>query len=330
MKYAISTAGLALIQEFEGFRADPAQLPDGNWVVGHGHVRIGQPGAEVSQTEAAGLLALDLAPIERLVNGAVTQPLTQSQFDALVSFAFSVGEAAFRKCQVLRHANSGNFVAAACAMDAWRKSDVAGELEVVGALVRRRAAEKALFLSDLPHDSAPSALMRAKLDHAASILGAPVKLSAAPFVGSAPVAKPKAKAAKRLTEILMSEPATETLLLTQVVPDDFVEEDLIVTGHAKPVSRKVDEIVGADAPTAVRVFEWPRFNLSRSVESVGLIALMVFGLGLIGAGASIVFGGGDDLVGMAGAFALITPGLAASFIAAFGIWRGPELQPVKA
>lgn len=240
MTNAISSEGLALIQEYEGFRAEPTQLPDGAWVVGFGHVRIGEAGANVTEAEAAELLALDLAPVERLINTEVKQPLSQAQFDALVSFAFSVGAEAFDKCQVLRRANTGEWVAAACAMDAWRKSDVTGELEIIEALVRRRAAEKALFLKGSPHDATPSVFMRAKLDHAASILGAPIKYAPAPAVGSIPVVQPKAEAAERIVEILKSEPATEALLLTQVVTDDEEVEE-ITTAHAKPVARTLEE-----------------------------------------------------------------------------------------
>jgi GH24 family phage-related lysozyme (muramidase) len=57
MTYSISAEGLALIQRYEGFRAEPAQLPDGNWVVGYSHVRVGQAGEALSQEEAAQLLS---------------------------------------------------------------------------------------------------------------------------------------------------------------------------------------------------------------------------------------------------------------------------------
>ncbi len=245
MTYAISANGLALIREYEGFRAEPAQLPDGNWVVGHGHVRIGEAGPAVTENEAGDLLALDLAPVERLVNAAVTTALTQSQFDALVSFAFSIGHEQFERSQVARRVNTGDFVSAACAMDAWRKSDVSGELEIVDALVRRRAAEKALFLKDLPHDAAPSVFMRAKLDYAASVLGAPLKYAAAPAVGSIPVVQMKQQDNVVLTEVLQSEPATETLLLTQPIANDVDDADTIHTAHAKPVARTMDDIRAA-------------------------------------------------------------------------------------
>jgi len=275
MTYSVSAEGLALIQRHEGFRAEPAQLPDGNWVVGFSHVRVGEPGAPLNHAEAAALLTIDVAPTERLVNARVTQSLTQSQFDALVSFAFSVGGEAFEQSQVLRRVNAGDFVAAACAMDAWRKSDVGGELEVVDTLIGRRAAEKALFLKDMAIESAPSVFVRAKLDHAASILGAPVKYAAAPAVGSVPVAQPKAEPVVRLVEILKSEPQTEALLLTQVVADDVVEDDEIVTAHAKPVARSLDDVreatrrsyAASQAEEGAKVrFSWLKRARSNKIE----------------------------------------------------------------
>jgi lysozyme len=237
MTKAISASGLALIQELEGFHAEPKQLPTGGWVVGHSHVRLAEPGDAVNENDARNLLALDLGPFESLVNALVTQPLTQSQFDALVSFAFSVGSEAFGKSQVLRRINAGDYVSAACAMDAWRKSDVGGELVIVDTLVRRRTAEKALFLRELPQIATPSAFVRPQLDHAASVLGAPVTYTPAPEVGSIAPAPPKPEPAQRLGEILQSEPATEALLLTQVANDAGPDDCEIATAHAKPVAR---------------------------------------------------------------------------------------------
>ncbi len=311
MTLAISATGLALIRKYEGFSARPTPLPDGNWVVGHGHVRIGEAGGSVSKAEAAHLLALDLAPIERVVNAKVTTPLAQSQFDALVSFVFSIGEAAFAQSQVLRRLNKGDFIAAACAMDAWRKSEVSGEPEIVSALVARRAVEKALFLKGLAFGASPSALLRAKLDYAASMLGAPSKSTLAP----AP-----ADPARLLTAILKSEPATEALLLTQVAPA-LDENEEITTAHAKPVARPLQT---AERPR----FAPPRIPVMRSMENAGLIALLLFGLGLIVIAGSMMLAGKGDLIDIAAGAAIATPGLAASLMAGFGLWRGPV--PVKA
>lgn len=238
MTNVISADGLALIQALEGFQAEPKQLPTGGWVVGYNHVRADEPGESVNENDAATQLTNDLAAFESLVNALVTQPLTQAQFDALVSFAFSVGADAFGQSQVLRRVNAGDYIAAACAMDAWRKSDVSGELVIVDTLVCRRAAEKALFLEE-HSKAAPSVFVRAQLDHAASILGAPVAYEPLPAVGTIAPPPPKPALTERLTEILRSEPATEVLLLTQVVADDgaFADDDEITTAHAKPVAR---------------------------------------------------------------------------------------------
>lgn len=327
--YAVSPEGLALIQDYEGFRAEPAPMPDGNWLIGYGHVRIGEAGAGVSAAQAADLLGLDLAPVERLVGAAVKQPLSQSQFDALVSFAFSIGAEAFERSQVLRRVNGGQWVAAACAMDAWRKCDVAGELEIVDALVARRAAEKALFLKGSPRDSAPSILMRAQLDHAASILGAPMGRAPMPLGAAALQAKPEPT--RVLTEILNSEPATAALLLTRVVVDDEPALE-ITTAHAKPVARALEQ--GRRAlwrdEQAKRAEQGERGGGFGSLESIGLVALLVFGVVLVWLGGATFWGGSGDIVDMLGASALGAPGFAAAALASFGLWRGASPRAARA
>jgi lysozyme len=334
-RHAISPAGLALIQDYEGFRAEPAQLPDGNWVVGYGHVRVGEPGDAVSRDEAAGLLALDLAEVERVVNEKLTADVAQSQFDALVSFAFSVGFDAFDNSDVLRRTNSGDVVAAACAMDAWRKSDVSGELEIIDALIRRRAAEKALYLKDCAHDAAPSVFMRAKIDHAAAILGAPVKYAAAPAVGSIPVVFPKAETAHLISDVLKSEPATEALLLARVATEaEIVADEEITTAHAKPVARTLEQ--GRDAlnraaqRAAAEGARKPKLAQGGSAaDMVGLASLSLFGVGLVGLGAWTFFGGARDMVDAMAATALIIPGLAALALASVAYSRRPAPSPIR-
>lgn len=388
MNTSISLAGLALIQEFEGFRADPASLPDGNWVVGYNHVRQRDPGAKVSQGDAVDLLARDLVPIIQMVNKQVTTPLTQSQFDALVSFAFSIGAEAFAKSQFLRRVNQGTLLAAGCAMEAWRKADVNGDLVVSEALVRRRAAEKALFLKELPIAAAPSALLRPQLDYAAAVLGAPVEFTETPKLEvaiAAPVidleaieakvsaeaaavdalraaqaeaeaqaraqveaeaqarAQAEAEAAAQaraiafadaqlalqskpadgeiITKVLMSEPATaDVLLLTQVVVEDTTDEGEIVTAHAKPVARPL-------VMARSFKFAWP--DLTRTADSFALAALLLVGLGLIALSSTMLFNGPADFVDVAGAIALAMPGLAATSLAAYAIWRSPKPQAIE-
>lgn len=335
MSYAVSPAGLALIQEFEGFRAEPAPMPNGHWVVGFGHVRVGEPGAALAEAQAADLLELDIAPITAAVNAHVTAPITQSQFDALVSFTMSVGVEALAQSQVLRRVNAGAVVAAASAMDAWRKGEVDGELVIVDALVRRRAAERALFLKDTPHAATPSAMLRAKLDYAASVLGAPIEYAPAPVVQAAPVAETATTPVERLTQILKSEPATEALLLTQVVSEEATEEDEIVTAHAKPAARKIDSMPKPDRRISrmrmrkrAQVFDrFANFNVGHSLENAGLAALLLFGVGLTVTGGSMFYGSQGDLIQIAGASAFAAPGLAAMLLAGWGLLHRPQAQP---
>ncbi|MGZ6016607.1 MAG: glycoside hydrolase family protein, partial [Phenylobacterium sp.] len=88
----------------------------------------------------------------------------------------------FRRSSVLRRLNEGALLQAACGMEMWRKADFEGERIVIDALVRRRAAEKLLFLTPtngfLP---APTPILAPRIDHdvAGSIPSqAPVELKA--------------------------------------------------------------------------------------------------------------------------------------------------------
>ncbi len=167
-----SPAGLELIKGFEGFRERAARLPGGGWIVGYGHTRAARDGLQISPADAEALLReYDLPPVERAILASVHAPLNQNEFDALVSFAFNLGAGAFMQSETRSKLNSGERLAAAEAMTAWRKARVGGRLMVVDALVRRRAAERALFLeSPSGPAAAPSALLRPQLDVAASIM----------------------------------------------------------------------------------------------------------------------------------------------------------------
>lgn len=165
-RHRVSRAAIELIKRFEGYRRHAAQLPDGRWTIGYGHTLTAREGAEVSETDAEALLLYDLISVAHAVNEATFAPVSQNQFDALCSFAFNIGLDNFRRSQVIRRLNAGSAVQAACAMELWRKADFEGERIVVDALVRRRAAEKALFLTP-PGDAwvaAPSPVLRPLID----------------------------------------------------------------------------------------------------------------------------------------------------------------------
>jgi lysozyme len=168
-RHQVSRAALELIERFEGYRARAARLPDGRWTIGYGHTRTAREGAEVSQSDAEALLIYDLIEVSAAVNEWTYAPLTQAQFDALCSFALNIGLENFRTSQVLRKVNEGAMLQAACAIDMWRKAEFEGERIVVDALVRRRAAEKALFLTSTDA-YAPTPLLPPLVDYEASNL----------------------------------------------------------------------------------------------------------------------------------------------------------------
>ena len=146
-RHQVSRAAIELIKRFEGYRRQAAQLPDGRWTIGYGHTLTAREGADVSESDAEALLVYDLIAVQHAVNENTLAPIGQNQFDALCSFAFNIGLDNFRRSQVLKRLNAGAHVQAACAMELWRRAEVGGERIVVDALVRRRSAEKALFLT---------------------------------------------------------------------------------------------------------------------------------------------------------------------------------------
>jgi lysozyme len=171
-----SRAAFDLIASFEGFRTRAALAPDGQWTLGFGHTATARDGLSVTRSEAEDLLRWDLLPIEDMVRQAALTPLSQNQFDALVSFAYNIGIENFRTCNVLKYLNQGQPVAAALSMHAWRRAPVNGRVLTIDALVRRRAAEAALFLETTgARPAAPSSVIRPQIDRgAAPLLDTPV------------------------------------------------------------------------------------------------------------------------------------------------------------
>ena len=88
-------------------------------------------------------LRQDVAESERAVNQHVHVPLTQHQFDALVSFVFNLGAGNFRTSTLLKKLNARDYDGAAQEFGRWVQ---AGGKTLPG-LVRRREAESALFLT---------------------------------------------------------------------------------------------------------------------------------------------------------------------------------------
>lgn len=139
-----SDAGLALVKEFEGLvlHAYPDPGSGGEpWTIGYGHTGDVHPGDYCNQAQADGWLREDLRYAEAAVNHLVKVPLTQYQFDALVSFVFNCGQMAFGNSTMLRILNGGDYQDAAQQFPRWNK----GPNGPIPGLTRRRAAEQAMF-----------------------------------------------------------------------------------------------------------------------------------------------------------------------------------------
>lgn len=169
-----SPAAAELVQRFEGFRRRAARLPNGGWTVGYGHTVSAREGLEIAEADARDLLTWDLRRTAAAVDAHLYAPAGQNQFDALVAFAFNVGPEAFRGSAVLRRFNEGLPLQAAAALEAWRRAEWDGEPQVIDALVRRRAAEKLLFLT--PEDGflpVPGAVLPPRVDPAVRVSAEP-------------------------------------------------------------------------------------------------------------------------------------------------------------
>lgn len=150
-----SAHGIAVMHYFESCKLsaypDPGSATGEPWTIGWGHT-----GAEVSkglqwsQAQADAAFVQDLARFERDVASLVKVPLTQGQFDALVSFAYNVGSdidadkiaEGLGDSTLLAKLNAGDLRGAAAEFRKWNKNDG----KVMRGLVRRRAAEECLFL----------------------------------------------------------------------------------------------------------------------------------------------------------------------------------------
>jgi len=157
----VSNSGINVVKKFEGLHKIQEdgtiaayRCPAGKWTIGYGHTKNVKSGMRITEEEAEQFLHEDLEDAGNVVRRYVKVPLTQTQYDALVSFIFNLGSENFRKSTLLKKLNVGKYEDVPAEIYRWNKARVDGELRVLPGLTRRRSAEAALFAIDaaLPSD----------------------------------------------------------------------------------------------------------------------------------------------------------------------------------
>ena len=145
----ISEKGLNLIKEFEGLRLKPYKDAVGIPTIGYGNTyyedgrKVSLSDPAITEERATELLKMVVKRYEDAINRYVQVPITQNQFDALVSFAYNIGNENVRKSTLMKLLNRKQYTEAADQLLRWNK---AGGKTLKG-LTRRRQAERVLFLS---------------------------------------------------------------------------------------------------------------------------------------------------------------------------------------
>lgn len=135
---ALSTSGAAAIAYYEGVRKVAYVDPVGVVTICAGHTKTAKLGQKLTDAECAELLKDDVQDAAVAIKRLVTIPLTQNQYDALVSFTFNVGEGNLAKSTLLKQINAKRCWAAGREFSRW---DYAGGQRLPG-LTKRRADER--------------------------------------------------------------------------------------------------------------------------------------------------------------------------------------------
>lgn len=138
------TAGINLIKLFEGCKLTAYKCPAGIWTIGFGNTYYEdgskvKEGDKITQERADALLANLLPKYEAIVKKKITIPLTQNQFDALVSYVWNTGGSDTLYKLINNKASDAD-------IRTWFETKyITGGGNVLPGLVKRRKAEADLF-----------------------------------------------------------------------------------------------------------------------------------------------------------------------------------------
>ena len=145
----INERGIEIVKSFEGLALLPYVCAGGVISVGYGCTisRTGGPFnldmEPITEAEADALLLRDLENAEGWVRRLIKTRLSENSFSSLVSFTFNVGAGALQRSILRMKLNREEYQGAADEFPKWRRAGG----RILAVLVRRRAAERALFLA---------------------------------------------------------------------------------------------------------------------------------------------------------------------------------------
>lgn len=129
-----------VIGSFEGWRSCTYYDIAGVATIGFGTTGDeARPGRCITKAQGYEYLRRDVMTAARAVNSLVTVPLTQRQFDALVSFVYNVGVGAFADSTLLKKLNRRNYKSVSNQLMRWV---IAGGAAVEGLRIRRKREGK--------------------------------------------------------------------------------------------------------------------------------------------------------------------------------------------
>ena len=144
----VTQQGLDLIKHFEGLSLETYICPAGYPTIGYGHLITATENIpeKITEDEAEALLRNDVAWAERAVLRLIRVPITDNQFDALVSFTFNLGSGALQRSTLRRKVNREEHWAVPREFLRWVW---AGGRRLKG-LIRRRKAEGNIYAIHMP------------------------------------------------------------------------------------------------------------------------------------------------------------------------------------
>lgn len=142
----MSPNGLDVLKRRTGLTLQARQDGTGLWFIGFAHYGDVKEGMTITQDEAEAKLEYEIERLEKQLAGMLEVPVSTGQWDALVLLVFDYGLARIRSSILIRLVNAGDFDRAAGEFSKWVQ--VAGRPNIQ--MVRRRDAEREMFLQDLP------------------------------------------------------------------------------------------------------------------------------------------------------------------------------------